>query len=46
MAPPYTHISHARSLLKETHSVAAQDVSYEKEGAYTGEVSLVYAQGG
>lgn len=40
IAPPFTSLPVAADLLKETQvRLGAQDVSYEKEGAFTGEVS-------
>ena len=40
IAPPFTEIAYISSLLKNNNlSVSAQNVSFENEGAYTGEVS-------
>jgi triosephosphate isomerase len=39
VAPVFIHIASAKAILNETVSVAAQNVSAHKNGAFTGEVS-------
>jgi triosephosphate isomerase len=40
LAPPFTSLSYAAELIKQTNiMLAAQDVFYEEKGAYTGEIS-------
>jgi triosephosphate isomerase len=39
VAPVFIHIASAKAMLNESISVAAQNVSANKNGAFTGEVS-------
>jgi triosephosphate isomerase len=42
IAPPFTSLSAVSTLIRSTHvRLAAQNVSYEEKGAYTGEISPI-----